>query len=535
MPSVSQIPPSKTPSNLNNSRNTVLHGPPDSCRAGATCPAAAGPEKHLLGIIAESSSHAEKTDDPNPADELIKRRYRRLGRAAALLPDTRLAQCSWREAPQAAYVVGRYDPDHQRSYFANLIQCDKPSCPVCGYRRAEQARHELSVALAQAEKGVFTKPVSRSLRRSSRALGAPGWVRRRRSYYFPLLITGTLRHHADDDLAGLKAALANAWDKTFSGRWYADLCAEYLIAGKTKSWENLFGRNGFHPHLHGLMFMAYELVGHSLDQFTDRLRQRWIDQLSKQGFDASWANGLDVRTAKSDIADYIAKFGREPLARTWGADAEVAMSPVKKSHFEGLTPFELLDAADGDKTALERLSVVLVGLDRDRLIERAGWLFREQYRAFERTAQIHWGKSLRAVLRIDEALAEFEQANPVEHNDEDMVLIERGPEWKKVLTLPDGRAELRAVIRSGDAFKVLAWLGLHGIAGIVSESALERSSARPSGSAAPERSIVTSQGVPFVTIDEQKESQRDRPPAAPALVQSDLFAPGEVRTKHVYE
>lgn len=409
-------------------------------------------DSDLLGIIAESSSHGKKDGDPDHVDDSIRIRYRRLHRASVLLPNTRLAQCSWRPAPQAAYVLACFKPDDERSYYANLIQCDKPLCPICGFRRAEAVRHELSVALSQAQK----------------------------MDYFPVMITATVQHHADDQLADLKTALATAWDKTFSGRWYDDLCAEYLIVGKTKSWEVTFGakgrNNGFHPHIHALMFMSTELVGHWVDEFGDKLRERWIAQLNKLGYDASWAYGLDVTTANSRIAEYITKFGREPVQKTWGAETEIAMSAVKRSHDDGMTPFELLAAADGDPEALWRLSAVL-HLDRpDVLADRAGRLFVEVFSAFERTAMVHWGKALWRALEMDEALAEYEANNPVDHDDVDMVMMEPD-EWKKVLKLPDGRADLRAVVRTGDAFKVMMWLSNRGINGIVPPSAVEYSMA----------------------------------------------------------
>jgi hypothetical protein len=369
----------------------------------------------------------------------------------------------------AAYVVARFKPGAERSYYANLTQCDKPFCPICGFRRAESVRHELSIALAQAKK-----------------MG-----------YQPVLITATVRHHINDKLVDLKPALAEAWDKMFSGRWYDDFVGEHLVAGKTKSWEITYGENGFHPHLHGLMFLngvfrdegtpdqtaESQNVEHviqwnemAVSILTGKLKKRWIDQLGKLGYDASWEHGLDVRTAESDIADYIAKFGREPKERTWGADSEIAHSAVKRAHFDGMTPLELLAAADGDAVALARLSVVLGITSPDELAERAGRLFVEVYEAFERTAMIHWGKALWKALEMDEALAEYDANNPVEHDDVDMVMIDVD-EWKKVLELPDGRADLRAVVRTGDAFKVMVWLSNHGINGIVPPSAVEYSMA----------------------------------------------------------
>lgn len=295
---------------------------------------------------------------------------------------------------------------------------------------------------------------------------------------FALLITATVRHHAGDDLKDLKQKLAKAWDRTFSGRWYDDLIAEYGIQGKTKSWEVTYGRNGFHPHIHSLMVMELELAGKHKDEFEARVKSRFIEQLAKLGLDATWKHGLTVETADSKIAEYIAKFGREPLERTWGVESEVARAAVKRAHKDGLTPLELLAAADGQDEPLARLSAILGITNRDELKRRAGALYRQVFAAFERTAIIHWGKSLRQSLELDQALLDFAAANPVLRDDVPMVLIAPGDDWKKVLALPDGRAELRAVVRTGDAFKVMVWLGRHGINAVVPEVAIAFTLAR---------------------------------------------------------
>lgn len=432
--------------NRNNERNIQLTDQPVvSPRSGAV--------KNSLGNHAQSSSAREESTEINPADELIKLRYRLLDTAQALLSNEEsehnFCKCCRSPLPEVAYVVGQYDPVNQTSSFRGLIQCDSYACPVCAFRRSEVDRHELSVALAVAQKHDL----------------------------FPVLITCTLRHHMGDALADTRAALATAFDDTFSGRWYINLQDEYLIEGKVKSWEPTFGANGWHPHLHVLMFMGMELAGSSLHKFESRLAARWKDKLQALGFDASEEYGIDVRTADSDIADYIAKFGREPLDRTWGADAEIAKSPIKKAQRDGLTPFELLACAAGEAEPLARLSSKLGIEDRDRLIARAGALYREYFRAFKGKPRLYWGK-MKEILNLEQELKMFDEANPVEHTTEDFVLIPVD-QWRKVLKLRNGRAELRALIRSGDAFATLTWLGQHNIEGIVSNQALERSARAP--------------------------------------------------------
>lgn len=406
--------------------------------------------KSTLGSIAESSSEGKKplqTDLPNPKDVATKARFQLQRQARKLLPNERVAQCLRTVAPDYMYVSVRYNPDRQTASFRNLVVCESDyGCPVCAHRRAEQHRHELAVALVQAAKMDL----------------------------FPVLLTFTMRHHKGDHLAALREALAGAFDSTFSGRWYQDLKADYMIEGKIKAWETTYGTNGHHPHLHVLMFLGMELAGRWLEKFGDEIKRRYLEQVRARGFDATWSNGVDIQTADSAIADYIAKFGREPIKRTWGVDSEIARLTVKKGKLDGLTPFELLAASEGDPECLDRFRLIYPSLDETRLKTRAGELYQEIFYSFKGKPRLYWG-AMKRKLGLDQALIDFAAANPdPDQNSVDMVLIERGPEWSKVIDGPgrgDLRADLQIVCRTGDAFKVMEWLNAHEIRGVVPDVA----------------------------------------------------------------
>lgn len=419
--------------------------------------ASASPQNSSLGIIAENSSTRGKSQDSTTPDPGLKRLYRMLDRAAVLLPDERIAQCSWRPAPLASHVVGGYNARTGSSYLTNLTQCESYACPYCALVRSESDRHELSVAMAAAQqRGLFV-----------------------------LLITHTMSHHTGDRLGELRSGLSAAYDATYSGRWYRDLVVEYGIKGKIKSWETTFGLNGWHPHLHVLVFLELELTGRWLDELKAKIYERYQAKLAQVGLDASYAHGVDVRSAESDIADYIAKWGREPVSKAWGADAEIAKSPVKRAHLDGLTPMQLLAAASGDEDVIAQLGRVLANDDQARIVAVAGDLYCEYFHAFKGRPRIHWGR-VKGLLELDQALEAYEVDNPVEDKQVDLVLIERGEAWGRVLALPDGRAELRAVLSTGDAFKVLAWFGRHGIAATVPDEAKRWTIEREKGFSAVE-------------------------------------------------
>jgi hypothetical protein len=283
--------------------------------------------------------------------------------------------------------------------------------------------------------------------------------------YFPVLVTFTLQHHKGMRLDDLREALAKAFDSTFSGRWYMSLMDEYLIVGKAKFWETTIGKNGWHPHLHVLFFMRLELAGRSLTRFRSQITKRWLECLETRGYSGTWANAVDVRTGNSAVADYLAKHGREPLDPSWGIDSELALAPTKKAHQDGMTPFELLAAADGHAGALERFQLLTGVEGKHTAMQFAGRLYVEYFQAFKGKPRVYWGK-LRQVLELDEALAQFEHDNPPKESDmQDVVLINR-VEWAGVVN-QGLQAELLIMVGRGDRFKLHEWLVMKGINALV--------------------------------------------------------------------
>lgn len=370
----------------------------------------------LLGTIAESPSTrgklrtAETTSDK---DFYVRQRFKLLDTAAKILPLERVAQCQRKLAPnwdtqQRIYrqpkVVCEYDPTSDTASYQNLVRCESYACPNCAYQRSENDRQELSIGLARAQE-----------------MG-----------YFPLMLTLTLRHNVGDTLNNLREAVAQSFDGLFSGRWYQGFSEKYEVVGKVKVWETTYGKNGWHPHLHILMWLKIELIGKWLAQFEGELTEKWIEQLWKRGHDATWENGLNVRTGDSAIADYISKYGREPLDKSWGIDTELAKGCVKKAGIEGLTPFELLGAASGLSESLERFLNLTNETDEKYAKWRAGQLFAEYFYAFKGRPRIYWG-SMRRILELDDAIAEFIEQNPRIESESQVILMIEAEDWHGVI------------------------------------------------------------------------------------------------------
>lgn len=521
---MSQTPPSVTNEISNVTRTSSGDEDLSRCvntrtnnRAGASKSARATLENSRLGIIAQYPSRPDFEGKPStlpdsdkpPVDEAYRQRDALLNRAAMLLPNERIAKCQSAIAPGASHFVGLHNPDKKTGSFSNLQVCDSYACPMCAYRRSEEDRHELSIALAQGFK-----------------LGL-----------FPVLITCTIRHHMGDRLDDLRAAVGSAFDKTFSGRWYQDLKAAYDIATKVKTWEPTYNTNGHHPHLHILMWMGFELVGSHVLVFEALIKERWGAKLAAVGYDASWEHGISVETASSAIADYISKFGREPISRTWGVDSEMAKAPVKRALSDGFTPFDLLAVADGNVELLERWKLKFGNGDDKQVMLQAGRLYREYFEAFKGKPRIHWG-SAKEVLGLEAALEEFSQNNPPEPNNSyALVLIERGANWGVVLA-KRLKPSLREVLKTGDVGQVQRWLDENEVVGTVPAHLLNDAPARPE----PTPSRTLDIGLPFRQLPAPAPARppsaaaalADRPPAASPPKQTNLPYFEALRSKFHY-
>jgi len=394
--------------------------------------------KRSLGTRAKTSSARGESpynqNDKNPKDVSAQKRFKLQRKAQHLLPKERISECMRKLTPASNYVIGWHNPKNEGAGLTNLITCDSYSCPVCAAKRAEQDRHEISVALAQAKK-----------------LG-----------YFPIMITYTMSHHAWDKLKYLQQGLNTVYKQCFSGRWYNDLRQEWGVVGLIKAWEVTHGTNGWHPHIHAIWLLETELTPSQANALQNFISSRYRGVMEKNRFFASESYGVDVRTAESDIADYIAKFGREPSEKKWGVDQEIARSSSKKSAVDGLTPFQLLEAACGHKAELERISVIHHTATDSEALTCAENLYKEYFLAFKGVPRLYWSPNLAKLLDMETALAEVEENTPDIHEDDvPIVAITAGEGWRKIIggwNEPDLRGELLEVIRTGDKIKVKKWL-----------------------------------------------------------------------------
>jgi hypothetical protein len=371
-------------------------------------------ESPHLGNMAKSHSPASQCGEFSPFFEktlytfepttALIHRYKLQSHARELLPEERVSTCHRHVVPGRNVDLLR-SAEREHGFFAGLKVCASVwICPVCAAKITERRRVELSSAVAAwRERGDIS------------------------------LTTLTLQHNSADRLRDMLNALKHAYKLFRGGKAWQQLLEQWGIVGSIRALEVTHGANGWHPHFHILNFHNRPL-GRSWLALAGTFKGRWAHTISQAGRYASYEHGCDVRMSNEAIADYVAKFGREPM---WTAAHEMTKSPTKGGYQGGRTPRQLLeDYARGDK--------------------EAGLLWRVYAIEIHGQRQLVWSRGLRKLLGLEPELSDEEIAE--EQSDVAVILATLTPyQWKVVLG-NDARGELAQVLTTGDAGAVLEFL-----------------------------------------------------------------------------
>lgn len=283
-------------------------------------------------------------------------------------------------------------PSGAAAGFCGLSTCKSVwTCPNCSARIQAGRADELAVAMAQ----------------HTRSGGAIDFL------------TLTMRHNAGHSLEALWDALTYAWGRVTSGkRWVADR-ALYGVAGWFRAVEVTHGVNGWHVHVHVMIFVRAALSDGQRQALGQVMFGRWVAALERRGLTA-WQNlgGLDIRPV--DVAD-PGELARYFTKGTYSDDhrkaaAEAVQSAGKSGGARSRTPFDLL--ADIVYATEEGL-----GAKRADLA-----LWSEWERVSKGRRQTGWSRGLRASLSLADPATE--EALCAEQLDGDDVALIAPEGWR---------------------------------------------------------------------------------------------------------
>lgn len=272
----------------------------------------------------------------------------------------------------------RRSPNRERASFEGVQTCGSVwHCPICAPKIAAERRAEM-------QRGIYA------------------WVNpegaHRGSVY---LVTYTYSHTAEGAGKGALGAqlgeLGKVVSKFKASRAYKALMDACGVPGAIRALETTYGElNGWHCHLHELVFAR---KGALVGAHARKLRALWVRYLVKHGL-AGLRDGMVGAERRAQLrellrhactvqggdyaAEYVGKFGREPVEGHWGASHELTAGHLKRAQRSAhATPWQLLrDAAAGDV--------------------RSGELWREYAHAFQGRRQLFWSRGLKELLGVQQ-------------------------------------------------------------------------------------------------------------------------------------
>jgi len=309
--------------------------------------------------------------------------------ARELIPQERIKACLRWHLPNEDKVKVHHHKSSKKAYFSGLMVCGSVwHCPVCAYRVSEERRKELHRSLMNWTGGL-------------------------------VMITYTASHHIGTPAAEMIEAVTDGVRRFKSGRFFNDARKVYGWIGSAKALEITYGDNGWHPHVHELVFMNSVLGDDALDKLEMALRLHWVEILGSRGYLASTERGLVLQTADKDLADYVAKWGHEPsidnpnFKDRWTLDKEMTKSAVKKGKKRGRTPTQLLtDYVNGDF--------------------QSGELWREYALSMKGKRQLVWSRGMRELLRLGLEKSDEEIATEIP-DDTTVYATLNIEQWRQIL------------------------------------------------------------------------------------------------------
>jgi hypothetical protein len=309
------------------------------------------------------------------------------------------------------------------------------ACSVCSAKISERRRTQLEKAI-------------------STVLDNGGGV-----YHMLLTIPHNLKCRAEDRTAKkLLEGLLKAYERLCAGKYrLSTLVPGYL--GSVRSLEVTHGENGWHPHLHVLVFTDAPLDDQALDLAQFKIWGKWQARVhklmgvlpSRKAFSFAGAvrgsfQAEEFRNAEGvteeagfehvcPVTGYVTKFGADQELqkiiedrRRWGAADELTKAHLKTAGRGGRSPWQLLaDYQAGDL--------------------QAGMLWKEFIEAFKGRAQLFWSPNLRVDLGLDDDQTDEQLAASVNAEDSLVARVSDG-DWDLIVK-QNLRGQVLEALREG--------------------------------------------------------------------------------------
>lgn len=317
---------------------------------------------------------------PPPVESHLRRleKFRLQSISRRFSPGERVKICLRKIRPQHQTV--EIYQGKERAFYGGLVTCGSIwICPVCAAKISEKRREEL-------------------------CQGVESWKARGG---LVLLVTYTVPHRDYQSLSQVLEGFIKARKFMFHRKPWKGLKKRIGLSGSVRALEVTYGENGWHVHVHELLFLMPEKPMSCL-QLQGEILGMWQSACQSAGLGIPNLHGVQV--------DDGAKAAR--YASKWGMEEELTKSHVKKGRGENLTPWDFLRRGEEE-------------------------LFQEYGKAFKGKRQLVWSKGLRDLLGLGEMKTDEDLAGEVE--EESFLLGSLDPYQWDLIQKAELRGELLRV------------------------------------------------------------------------------------------
>lgn len=252
-----------------------------------------------------------------------------------------------------------------------------------------------------------------------------------------VFVTLTMRHRKTDKLDVTLNAALKAWQRICQGKAWEKFKARFGVQGYVRAVEITMGQNGWHPHIHALLFTDRPMTKADQDALTSALFDRWVTYVQKFGGGMpTKLRGIDVRPATKDgkvVAQYLGKLQEQKTPQPdQGIGKEMARFDFKTGRGSSLTPFELLDATGED----------------DESTFTAYRLWNEFVAATKGRRAITWSKGLRDLVALEDEKTDEEILE--ESEQDDLIFLVPGQIYDRIKNVPALLAFVLESVEKGD-------------------------------------------------------------------------------------
>jgi hypothetical protein len=345
---------------------------------------------------------------------------------------------------------------NRRAGFGQLQVCGSVwSCPVCSAKINTVRAADIAAAISAWHTPVFGPDYL-----DGTALHRGGRI---------VLVTLTMRHKKGQELNDLwTRGISAGWHAVTSGRAWKEDQADYGVVvprevktgkragqivwnhriGYSRVVETTYGVNGWHVHIHALLFVRQDISGPEATALGHSIFGRWSGSLVSEGFGApTLTNGVDIKLLGPEakdakaIADYFAKNTFAGSKRASNVAFEVSGGLGKWARGSNRTPFQILEnLCSGEDYA---------GFEDDL---HRWWVWES---ASKGKRQLTWSPWLRSYLRLNEELTDEEIAESELGGD---IVLELRPEQFDAVVTVGAHKLLDAVEADDDMTAAYLWL-----------------------------------------------------------------------------